>query len=47
MKEIVKTLIVAAKNDPKEFYTALLSITAVFVFMWASMWIAAILEGNV
>ena len=47
MKEMIKTLVEAAKEDPKEFITGVIAITGVFVGLWASLWFVAIIQGRV
>jgi len=47
LKMMFTTLKEAAKEDPKEFITGIIAITAIFVGLWASLWLVAIIEGRV
>lgn len=41
------TLKEAFKEDPKEVIYSTLLVAGIFVGLWASLWIVAILEGRV
>jgi len=43
---MIYTLAEMAKEDPKEFITGVLTLTGIFVGLWASLWFAAILQGR-
>lgn len=46
MKEL-KEIIQYAKEDPKDFFLSLLTVSLVFFMFYLSLWVAAILEGRV
>jgi len=47
MKSVLKELIQYAKEDPKEFFTSLFTITAIFGLFYVMIWFGAIIEGRV
>lgn len=44
MKEMIKTLVEAAKEKPLEFIGLVATMVAIFGFMYLGLWVAAILE---
>ena len=47
MKEMIKTLNQARKSAPREFWNSVLFVFGWFGFIWACMWIEAIINGKV
>lgn len=45
--DIIKDLVKYAKEDPKDFFLSLLTVSLVFFMFYLSLWVAAILEGRV
>ena len=47
LKLMFDTIKEAAKEDPKEVILSVIVMTSLFALLWAGLWLAAILEGNV
>jgi hypothetical protein len=47
LKLMFDTIKEAAKEDPKEIILSVVAVTSLFALLWAGLWLAAILEGNV
>ena len=46
MKEMLRMLNEARKEDPKEFWGIIALMLAISGYIYGSMWLIAILEGN-
>lgn len=47
MKEMFKTLNQARKSAPAEFWGSIIYVVGFFGFIWACIWIEAIINGKV
>ena len=47
MKSMLKQLIKYAKEDPKDFFTSLFVMSALFGVFYVMLWVGAIIEGRV
>lgn len=47
MKSMIKELIQYAKEDPKDFFTTLFFMSALFGVFYVMIWVGAIIEGRV
>jgi hypothetical protein len=46
MKDIIKTLKEAAKENPKELIECTLAFIMLFALLWGGLWFIAIIEGR-
>ena len=47
MKQMIRTLNEARKEDPKEFWGSIAVVVTIFGMMYGGLWAIAILEGRV
>ena len=47
MKQMIRTLNEARKEDPKEFWGSIVVVIAIFGMMYVGLWAIAILQGSV
>lgn len=47
MKQMIRTLNEARKEDPKEFWGSIAAVVTIFGMMYGGLWAIAILEGKV
>jgi hypothetical protein len=46
MKEMLRTLNEARREDPKEFWGGIVAMIAIFGSLYVGLWVIAILEGR-
>jgi hypothetical protein len=47
MKQMIRTLNEARKEDPKEFWGGIVAMITIFGMMYIGLWTIAILQGRV